>query len=119
MRNPDFENRIVKIIDGKELNLSSNESNACQKPELPFEIQDACAYEGDFATQVLKNKRARCDRFSSYVNCKFLEPASSRIERLFSSVGFCYSELRHSMTPVLLEDHIFWTKTSDSGIWRP
>ena len=97
VRSPDFENGNVKIVDGKKSKLSSNESNACQKFEVLFEVQNASAYDGDFATQFLKNKRARCDRFNSYVVCKFLESTSNRIESLFLSAGLCYSELRQSM----------------------
>jgi len=109
VKDPDFENGIVKIIEKNFGSLNSNERLACQKLESPFEIEveSAIVESADFATQVLKNKRARIENSSGYINCDFLEPTSNRLERLFSSAGICFTDLRQSLSPLHFEEQIF------------
>ena len=108
----------MKILEGKEPNLSSNESNACQKLKYHLESKTPKYLPSNpnddyFATQMLKNKRAKCDGYSSYVDCKFLEPTTNRREGLLSSPGMCYNKLRQVMTPEHIEEQLLLKTLED------
>ena len=42
-----------------------------------------------------------------YIDCKFLEPTSNRVERFFSAAGYSYSDYRQNMTHVHFEEQMF------------
>ena len=106
---PDFEQGIVKILNGEEAVMSVNEQLACRKPRKSnaFNVEEVDSHDvADFASAVLA-KRLKQAPLLKYVSCMFLLPTSNFSERFFSSAGYAYHELRLNLLPMKLEQQLF------------
>ena len=102
----------MKIIDKAHDSLTKDEEFACKQLLSKEDVEGSLAVitsTGDFARDEIERK---------YIDCTFIEPTSNRLERLFSTAGYCCNDLRQSITPVhfveqlfLKINHQFW----DSG----
>ena len=109
MKNKHFETGIVKILDGKENELSLTEILQCKrlkKHEDDEENQTPVIVESDFAEEILQKRQKKGDE-SKYLNCRFLFPTSNILERFFSAAGYALNDLRQNITPEHLEQQLF------------
>jgi hypothetical protein len=118
--NEPFETGIVKVINGKESELSNEESEQMEQflrdDTDVEEITEAEAQlDEDYARSLLKeNERKKSITSSKYVNLKWIPPTSNICERLFSSARQVISYLpqvltdyRKSMSPYTFECIMF------------
>ena len=105
---PSFESGVVKILDNKIEQMNDDEKTACEILKSDNNVLEISSDgDSDYASSVLKRKRARLFPTNSYIKCDFLEPTSNRVERFFSSAGFAYSKYRQNLSPVHLEEQMF------------
>jgi hypothetical protein len=88
--NEDFETGIVKVINGKEQELSEDQKEELQSflRDTDKDVQEiiSVAQEEDFAMAILKaNEQAQSIHSSMYVDLKWVPPTSNICERLFSA----------------------------------
>ena len=105
---PDFESGGVKIIDKAHDSLTKDEEFTCKL--LSKDVEGSLAVitsTGDFARDEIERKRQRMQVTDKYRDCTFIEPTSNRLERLFSTAGYCCNDLRQSITPVHFEEQLF------------
>jgi len=108
-----FENGVVKIIDGKEEDLSAAEINCLKKLKTQSQSNVTVSDEGrdscidDFAASLLKKRKVEKLNVKTYQDCRFLLPTSNIVERFFSEAGFAFSDLRQSILPLNLEMQLF------------
>ena len=82
MKKKHFETEIVKVLDGKENELSLTEILQCKilrKHEDDEENQTPVIVESDFAEKFCKRGRKKVE--SKYLNRRFLFPTSDILER--------------------------------------
>lgn len=107
----DFENTIVKILDGKESDLCEKEKDSVVNLKLnisPVETETAALSKPNFAADLLKRRKMeKTNSNSAYMNCKFLRPTSNMVERFFSLAKFTYNDLRKKLLPYNLEMQLF------------
>ena len=117
MKNKDFENGVVKILNSDE-NLTLQENLAVKKLRLHVQEVEEMGKENevplDFAMEILRKRR--CERRSDkYLDCRFLVPTSNLMERLFSRAGYAYDDLRRKIQPIYLEQQLFLM--SNKRLW--
>ena len=110
----DFENGIVKIIDGKEEHLTEEEKGkvAVFLKESVTENSDAReeddGVEKDFARTLLEwNEKCKESATSKYVDLNWVPPTSNVVERLFSAARQKLTDYRKSMSPYTFECVMF------------
>ena len=115
VKNADFENGLVKILDKKENLLTPQESEACtglmravevDSEKDPRENKENENVPDDFASVILKKRQKLCP-VTKYVDCRFLLPTSNLLERFFSTAGYASSDLRQRLLPANLEEQLF------------
>jgi hypothetical protein len=118
IQNNDFENAVVKILDGKapHNDLTPGEVTAMARFRLvppvvaaadeEEDIDPALAAELDFAKQLLSGRKrnfaeaaAASDDAEIYSDLSWIPPTSSMVERLFSRAKLTLGHLRRAMTP--------------------
>ena len=103
----DFENGCVKIIEQHEDDLTVDEAEACANLLLREEgTEDEESDNDDFASAVLE-KRPKMSKTPKYMDLRFILPTSNIVERLFSSAGYAYNDMRKALIPANLEEQIF------------
>ncbi len=110
-----FENAVEKLQRGNSSSILYEESEAVKslKRESPtsFEIVNE---DLSFAERALKRQRLINEESSDdYLDTRFLVPISNICERLFSTVGYAFSQRRKGMNPVNLEWQLFLHFNSD------
>ena len=106
---PFFESAIVKIQDGKEMELSLDEEDAVVVlRKNTEEAEDGDCGDLTFAQRALKRKRVKDTRNSSrYFDTTFISPTSNEVERLFSMTSRIFSAKRRQLLPRTLEAIVF------------
>ena len=111
IKNKDFENRIVKVSNGRDDCLSVHENIAMKKLRKTVELTESEVEnidpEIDFATNILKRQKLKIVGKSSFVNVEFVPSTSCKLERLFSMAGFMYDDNRKSLLPANQEEQMF------------
>lgn len=113
---PEFESAIVKIMNGKEIDLDPSEKKSVRR--LKLELQDdidnimrevqAQECENEFLSEVITKKpRVTPTNSSQYLDLSFIPPTTDMVERLFSAAGLVMTDLRGSMEPYTLEQVMF------------
>ncbi|KAG6943878.1 hypothetical protein JG688_00017390 [Phytophthora aleatoria] len=105
VHSPVFESAVVKVINGGV--LSSAESTAVKRFEVPSGSGKRKTRAEDYATQILRagpSKRAKQDGVATYSSLlKQLPPTSNACERLFSQCKLVLTPQRTSMLPANFE----------------
>jgi hypothetical protein len=116
IKNPCFENAIVKIQGMKEHLLSEEEKISVSQFLLPeIQVADNDLTEDndsddDYASKVLRSAKKRkleSERKSNYVPLDVILPVGDECERLFSKSGIAFDKRRSSLDPVNLEAQIY------------
>jgi hypothetical protein len=118
IRNPDFENGVVKILSNIESELSQAEALAVQcfcKPRVDDAVEDQTRTP-NLATELLRVNRRRIDNVPSlYADLAFVLPTSNVVERLFSVAKYILTDTRKHMHPINFEMVIFLR--TNSSYW--
>ncbi len=112
VNNPDFDNGVIKILQGNITTLNQTELNAVYllKTDVKNHVLDNEGLKEDaqdFASLCLKKRRTKEYYGQRYMDCKFLLPTSNIVERFFSSVGYAFNESRQALLPINLETQLF------------
>lgn len=121
VHSPIFESALIKIQDNKLYDLSPEEQIAASNLMLSSSdlIMDTDFSSGsdDFAGSVLrKRKMEKQSNISKYMDTRFVVPTSNAVERLFSMVGYAFSDMRQRLLPVNLEMQVFLK--SNKHLWN-
>jgi hypothetical protein len=109
----DFENGIVKIIDGKEEHLTEEEKEKVsvflkESVVEKSDTEEEELFNKDFATTLLElNEKSKECAASKYVNLNWVPPTSNVVERLFSASRQVLTDYRKSMSPYTFECIMF------------
>ncbi|DBA03755.1 TPA: hypothetical protein N0F65_004172, partial [Lagenidium giganteum] len=98
---PDFENGVVKVINGHANDLRTDEKAMFAKfmhPSSDEDIRPVIAVES-FAKSALCQRAPR----STYGDLPWVPPTSNDVERLFATAGRVMTDLRKAMEPSTLE----------------
>ncbi|CEG36243.1 Tam3-transposase (Ac family) [Plasmopara halstedii] len=116
---PIFESAICKIqehqVFNESLQLTPAESRCVQHLKAPVDViavdasNEGCSEsECDEMESILQNvKRAKIERASRYIDCRFIRPTSNMCERLFSLSKLALSDQRKSLLPENVEMQLF------------
>ena len=100
-QSPDFENAIIKIVDGNESQLTDPESDTVENLKKAVVFIEEADDSVDFASSVFKRKKlAKMCMKSNYHDLRFLRPTSNIAERLFGKSSFAFNDLRQSILPM-------------------
>ena len=106
IRSPNFESGIVKIQDGKEKEMTTDEQLACKNLRKHIVVEednpDTC---DDFASMILNKKKHTPS--TKYADTRFILPTSNILERFFSSAGIASSDFRQRLNPTNLEKQLY------------
>ena len=106
IRSPNFESGIVKIQDGKEKEMTTDEQLACKNLRKHIVVEednpDTC---DDFASMILNKKKHTPS--TKYADTRFILPTSNILERFFSSAGIASSDFRQRLNPTNLEEQLY------------
>jgi hypothetical protein len=111
--NPDFENGVVKVLDGELNQLTVDERRALAPFERATVVATAAprasVEPSGVALDVLRAKRARvADRvIMEYEDLRCILPTSNIVERVFSKAKLVYSPQRQRLSPETLEIIMF------------
>ena len=102
---PDFENGIVKCIDGKysellfaeKIALKSLEKQVCEQPS---------GGECSFVEKILLAKKKKLE-LCGYLTMSWIPGTSNVCDRIFSRAKLNVGYLRHNMSPMHLEAELF------------
>ena len=107
---PDFENGLVKLINGwsgsmtadkkaatKMLKIEGSESSDTDRIEEKLGYFDPCK----------RRKVSTAKKESIYIDCSFIVVTSNTVERLFSTCKHVLTDSRKSMSPIMFEAIIF------------
>ncbi|RLO03154.1 hypothetical protein DYB28_013227 [Aphanomyces astaci] len=110
VKNPAFENGVVKVLLGSEASLTSVEAEAIKA------LRDSQASQGSeesvamlelsLAERALKKKKVMRAP-SVYKDCRFLRPTSNICKRFFSATKLAVGDRRCSITPKNFEEQMF------------
>lgn len=115
IKNKDFEQGIVNVIDGKPLCAAQvialkkfkRPPVIIEQPKEEEEEEQKEEHKNNFAADLLlRNKRQRLLE-RPYLDLKWIPATSVLAERSFSQSGLIYTELRQSMSPYHLECLMF------------
>ena len=116
INNPNFENGILKILDGREDEMTRAEKSACtvflKDPDGDQQTEAELAEEEDvgYAASILRTsqqaKRAR-GSVSAYKEVDHVSPQTVIVERLFGKAKHIMSPLRRKMDPDSLNMLLF------------
>lgn len=108
-----FVSGVIKIIDGKEANMSEEERSSCEcllkDEEDGSGTNDAVEEDGgnDLIMDVLNERKRRREAMaapkSRYRNASFVTGSASEVEGVWSFGDALYTKRRSSMSPVLFE----------------
>lgn len=107
---PFFEAGVVKIQNGNDMELSSDESEACQSLLLRCEndVGQVSSVALTMAEKLLAaGKRNRMEASRKYRNCHFILGSAAEVERLWSICNYILTDHRKSLTAVLFESLVF------------
>lgn len=109
---PDFENGIVKLIDGNDSGLEMEEEEILELflnvDYMESQLKENEQMEQSIAQKALNLKRQRTVvSCSSYYDLRFIPPTSNVVERLFSNARLVLTDYRKSMTPYSFECVMF------------
>ena len=114
IENPDFEKGVVKILDGRENELTRAEEIAVSiflKDEVGNEsVASSPGQNSDYAAMLLRRenrKRPREESKSKYRKLRHISPTSSVCEVLFSKARLIMTHLRKIMSPHTLNMLLF------------
>ena len=121
-RTKTFGKAVVKILNGDEKSLTTEEAQSVQKlkkqvVEQP-EGSNSQDSDSDFASLLIKKRRLQLSsqKMSQYESLKFLLPTSNILERFFSSATYSFSDLRQKLLPMNLEMQLFLRSTKNFGM---
>lgn len=104
-----FESAVIKLQRGNSTAMSREEANSVKKLIIKESSVTETVDEGlSFAERALK--RQKCIEHESrgkYMDSSFLIPTSNVCERLFSKVGYTFTQRRKGMCPANLEGQVF------------
>ena len=108
-----FENAIVKIQDGRQEELSTDElsvvANLTKETDIQETPDEPTSSSGFNAGDILKKRKLEKETTikSEYKNTTFLLPTSNILERFFSTAKCAHGDLRQSLVPSNLEIQLF------------
>ena len=107
-----FENGIVKIIDGSEENLTAAEKEEVavffKESEVESSDTEQEGIEKDVATTLLElNEKSKESASSKYANLNWVPPTSNIVERIFGAARQVLTDYRNSVSPYTFEYIIF------------
>ena len=116
INNPDFENGILKILDGREAAMTRAEEIACaiflkdHDQQAEAELVDGEEEDLGYAASILRNsqqaKKAR-GSVSAYRDVRHVSPNTVIVERLFGKAKHIMTPLRRKMDPDFLNMLLF------------
>lgn len=121
VHSPAFEMALVKIQEGQLNELTNVEKDSVSNLKLLASssniTSDFSVNSENYAYNVLsKRKLERNSYVPSYLDTRFIVPTSNAVERLFSTVGYTFDDLRQKLLPHNLEMQIFLK--SNSHLWN-
>eukprot|EP00171_Calliarthron_tuberculosum_P022099 IDg22099t1 len=113
VKNKVFESAIVKLLCGKERDLSTSEKRAAASCRLPLsrtaerdETEEDDISEMSYFDQI-EAKRRRLNKRAEFLVPNFLPATSCSAERVFSSAKWVLTDVRKRMSPILFEALLF------------
>ena len=107
---PDFENELVKLMNGRNASMTADEKTATEMLKIEgSESSDTDRIEeklGYFDT-CKRRKVSTAKKESIYIDCSFIVATSNTVERLFSTCKHVLTDSRKSMSPIIFEAIIF------------
>lgn len=114
IKDPDFENGLVKLQLDQVSSLTSAEKEAVSALRStsgsPDDTDDVHELQTDDSVieRAYKRQKRVCTVSAEYMkNLNFCLPTSNIVERFFSKVGYAYNKRRRGLTPVHLEEQLF------------
>ena len=117
---PDFVEGIIKIQEGKIMELTQDEKDACLRVQNQPQIQDATeeneqgesetpSFASRFRDRMKKRKAGELERsqHSPYQNVDYICGSAAEVERLWSLCRYILTNQRSRMTPNLFEVLVF------------
>ena len=109
---PLFDSGIIKILNGRESELSPEEIKVLIKLEVDRSTPDIFIQEPIYNNPYIVSSLESCS-FSRYINCNLIPPTSNTVERLFSMTKRIYTGNRESLDHATLEEIVFLNKNKD------
>lgn len=102
-----FERAIVKILDNRESQLTSEEKSAVGKLRIDQNVDEIHEVPGSYFTKIDHKRRRLAVAKTQFMNCNFIAATSCSVERLFSAARWVLCTLRNRMSPILFEAILF------------
>jgi hypothetical protein len=127
--NPLFEIAVVKILRGKESELTDQEKKEVSELEVGGVVTHSnltpLVSTGNYASDLqLRAKRSKVEK-AKYMDLRFVPATSDVAERSFSDSGMVYNEMRQGMTPYHLEcvlflkhNRLYWNESLVAKIYN-
>ena len=111
VHSPDFDNGIVKIINNKEVSMTSSEKKVCKMFRIEEEpvaalVDVNMAWIIDF-TALLKKRKLDITKKATYIDLNFIPTGSVDVESLFSTAKHFATDHRARLLPITLEMLMF------------
>ena len=118
VHNSDFENGIVKILEGRASELTSEEkkqTNCFLIPGGLSEFENISDTDSIFESACKKCKYDYVKNNRAYEDLRYILPTSNHCERLFSRAGYCMNSRRQAILPSNIEAQVFLN--CNSSFW--